>query len=99
MASQRWAASVRRLGRGKIGAVEAATTQHNKQNRLVRWRPLAPLSGVGWMGWDGTHKMVAAVWGGAGPVDTDTAQQFISSHTSTSHQTLVLRQRQTQTDI
>ena len=95
------AASVRRLRRGKIGAVEAATTQHNKQNRLARWPAgsLAPRSGVGWMGWDGPHKMVAAVWGGAGPVDTDTAQQFISSHTSTSHQPLVHRQRQTQTDI
>ena len=55
------AASVRRLGRGKIAAVEAATTQHNKQNRLARWRPLAPLSGVGWMGWDGTSAVKRSI--------------------------------------
>ena len=55
------AASVRRLGRGKIAAVEAATTQHNKQNRLARWRPLAPRSGVGWMGWDGTSASKSSI--------------------------------------
>ena len=88
------AAGVRRLGAGEDW--QWKLQPHNTTNR-TDWLVLAPRSaGVGWMGWDGTHKMVAAVWGGAGPVDTDTAQQFISSHTSTRHQTLVHRCRRRQ---
>ena len=87
------AAGVRRLGRGKIGSGSCNhTTQQTEQTGWCWLRGV-----LEWAGWDGmalTRWWLQ--WGGAGPVDTDTAQQFISSHTSTRHQTLVHRCRRRQ---
>ena len=88
------AAGVRRLGRGKIGSGSCNhTTQQTEQTGWCWLRGV-----LEWAGWDGMAltRWWLQWWGGAGPVDTDTAQQFISSHTSTRHQTLVHRCRHRQ---
>ena len=89
------AAGVRRLGAGEDW--QWKLQPHNTTNR-TDWLVLAPRSaGVGWMGWDGTHKMVAAVGRGG-------TSRY--RHRSTVHQFTHLHQTpdtgaplQTQTDI